>query len=53
MDGCRGLRWRSFVAEGLRVESVVAVLDHKRRLARGGGLDAEVAEHGVGLPATQ
>ena len=53
VDGGWSLFGRSLFAECLRVEGVVAVLDHEGGLAGGCGLDAKVAKHGVGLPAAQ
>ena len=53
--GGRGLAGRPAVAEGLRVEGVVTVVQHALGVVvgQGGGLDAEVAEHGVGFPTAE
>ena len=53
VDSGRSLFRGSLFAESLRVEGVVAVLDHEGGLTGGCGLDSEVTEHGVRLPATQ
>ena len=55
-----GYSWGSFVGEaslleGSRMEGVGAVVQHALRIVVGVGcgLDAQVAEHGVGFPASQ
>ena len=53
MNGRRRLDWGLLVAKGLWVEGVGAVVEHSLGKPRGHGLDAEVAEHGIGFPAAK
>ena len=53
LDGRRGLERGLSVTEGLRVEGKVTVGKHLAREGLGHGLDAQVTQHGVGLPAAK